>query len=247
MPGLRNGIFSDWLFHILISKELISFDEKQNSVLLKLSKIIPFKYGILSILRNLFLLKETKPKGIYLWGKAGSGKTMIMDLCFFASNQKKKRRIHFQEFMIDIHNRLHKKRKNNDIKDPLSVVAKEISEEVDFLCFDEFQVNDIADAAILAKLYNLLFENGTFIFSTSNIVPNELYKDGLQRERFIPFIKLIEDKCLNLHLSTKEDYRKNKQFDEADTIRDRISNMGIYLIDHKNKTLWMKKEKIKAE
>ena len=198
------------LYKEYLDKELIRFDKKQNSILIKLSKIIPFNYGILSNLRNLFLGKEITHKGIYLWGKAGSGKTMIMDMCFFASNKKKKRRIHFQEFMIDIHNRLHEKRKDNDVKDPLSLVAKEISEEIDFLCFDEFQVNDIADAAILAKLYNVLFENGTFIFSTSNIVPNELYKDGLQRERFIPFVKLIEDKCLNLHLSTEEDYRKNK-------------------------------------
>ena len=83
------------LYKEYLDKELIRFDEKQNSILIKLSKIIPFNYGILSNLRNLFLGKEITHKGIYLWGKAGSGKTMIMDLCFFASNQKKKRRIHF--------------------------------------------------------------------------------------------------------------------------------------------------------
>ena len=89
-------------------------------------------------------------------------------------------------------------RKNTNIKDPLNIVAKEISNEIDFLCFDEFQVNDIADASILYKLFNLMLENGTFIFVTSNIIPKDLYKDGLQRDRFIPFIKLIENNFLNL-------------------------------------------------
>jgi cell division protein ZapE len=198
------------LYKEYLDKGLIRFDKKQNSVLLKINKVINFEKGVLSFFKKIFLKNNNNLKGIYLWGNAGSGKTMIMDLCFSVSNAKNKKRIHFQEFMIDIHDRLHEKRKNNLIKDPLSIVAEEISEDIDFLCFDEFQVNDIADASILAKLFNLLFENGTFIFSTSNIVPNELYKDGLQRDRFIPFINLIEEECLNLELSTDVDYRKNK-------------------------------------
>ncbi len=198
------------LYKEYLDKGLIRFDKKQNSVLLKINKVINFEKGVLSFFKKIFLKNNDNLKGIYLWGNAGSGKTMIMDLCFSVSNAKNKKRIHFQEFMIDIHDRLHEKRKNNLIKDPLSIVAEEISEDIDFLCFDEFQVNDIADASILAKLFNLLFENGTFIFSTSNIVPNELYKDGLQRDRFIPFINLIEEECLNLELSTDVDYRKNK-------------------------------------
>ena len=108
--------------------------------------------------------KKNNKKGIYLWGKAGSGKTMIMDMCFSISNINEKRRIHFQEFMIDIHNRLHEIRKNISIKDPLLVVAKEISSEVKFLCFDEFQVNDIADASILYKLFNLMLRKWNIHF-----------------------------------------------------------------------------------
>ena len=198
------------LYKDYLRKDLIIFDEKQLEIVSKIKGIIPKKFGIRERIIKLFYQRRNISKGIYLWGKAGSGKTMIMDMCFSVSNIKGKQRIHFQEFMIDIHNRLHEIRKNTNIKDPLNLVAREISSEVDFLCFDEFQVNDIADASILDKLFNLMLENGTFIFVTSNIIPKELYKDGLQRDRFIPFIKLIENKFLNLELSTNKDYRRDK-------------------------------------
>jgi cell division protein ZapE len=198
------------LYKDYLRKDLIIFDEKQLEIVSKIKDIIPKNFGLKERIISLFYQRRSISKGIYLWGKAGSGKTMIMDMCFSISNIKGKQRIHFQEFMIDIHNRLHEIRKNTNIKDPLNIVAKEISNEVDFLCFDEFQVNDIADASILYKLFNLMLENGTFIFVTSNIIPKDLYKDGLQRDRFIPFIKLIENNFLNLELSTKKDYRRDK-------------------------------------
>ena len=97
---------------------------------------------------------------------------------------------------------------------------KQISNEINFLCFDEFQVNDIADASILHRLFNIILDNGTFIFVTSNIVPEKLYTDGLQRDRFIPFIELIENNFLNLELSTSQDYRKN-----------RLQNVNTYFSD----------------
>ena len=161
------------LYKDYLRKDLIIFDEKQLEIVSKIKDIIPKNFGIKERIISLFYQRRSISKGIYLWGKAGSGKTMIMDMCFSISNIKGKQRIHFQEFMIDIHNRLHEIRKNTNIKDPLNIVAKEISNEVDFLCFDEFQVNDIADASILYKLFNLMLENGTFIFVTSNIIPKD--------------------------------------------------------------------------
>ena len=133
------------------NKEII--DVMQEDAISKLKGLIPNKYRLWENVIAFFYTKKNNKKGIYLWGKAGSGKTMIMDMCFSISNITEKRRIHFQEFMIDIHNRLHEIRKNISIKDPLLVVAKEISSEVKFLCFDEFQVNDIADASIIYKLF----------------------------------------------------------------------------------------------
>ena len=193
-----------------INTGLISLDSNQRDVISSLQDLIPRKFNITDQLTNFFKKKQKIKKGIYLWGKAGSGKTMIMDMCFSFSNISQKKRIHFQEFMIDIHNSLHKIRKDANIKDPLNLVAKQINNETNFLCFDEFQVNDIADASILNRLFNLILDSGTFIFVTSNIVPKKLYIDGLQRDRFIPFIELIENNFLNLELSTSQDYRKNR-------------------------------------
>ena len=116
------------------------------------------------------LCRRTKNNPVLI-GEAGVGKTMLMDICFASIKIKKKKRIHFQEFMIDIHNRLHKIRDSKQIKDPLATVAEEVASEIKFLCFDEFQVTDIADASILKKLFTILFEQGTIIFSTSNIKP----------------------------------------------------------------------------
>ena len=200
----------------LLDKKVIQFDEEQNVKVQILNKLFRHRNFILDKIKKL-ISKNNDPKGVYLWGSAGSGKTMLMDICYSNSEVSKKNRIHFQEFMIDIHNRLHGIRKNSSMGDPLNIVAKEISNEIQFLCFDEFQVNDIADASILYKLFNLLLEQGTFIFVTSNIIPKELYQDGLQRERFIPFIKLIENNFLNLELSTDKDYRK-----------DRLQNLNTY-------------------
>tara|TARA_Y100001970_G_scaffold140864_1_gene173495 strand:+ start:794 stop:1876 length:1083 start_codon:yes stop_codon:yes gene_type:complete len=208
----------------LLDKKIIQFDEEQNSKVQILNKLFNPKKIIFSKLKKIILRKES-PKGVYLWGSAGSGKTMLMDICYSNSEVSGKKRIHFQEFMIDIHNRLHNIRKNSSISDPLNIVAKEISKEVEFLCFDEFQVNDIADASILYKLFNSLLENGVFIFVTSNIIPEELYKDGLQRDRFIPFIKLIENNFLNIELSTNKDYRK-----------DRLQNLNTYFSSLSDKT-----------
>ena len=192
----------------LLDKDIIQFDENQNATVQSLSKLFHSETNLLTKIKKL-IFKERVSKGIYLWGNAGSGKTMIMDICYDSLKTNRKKRIHFQEFMIDVHDSLHLIR-NNKTDKPLIKVAEIISKEIDYLFFDEFQVNDIADASILARLFNLLFNSNVFIFSTSNIIPNNLYKDGLQRDRFIPFIKLIEKDCINIELSTKKDYRKKR-------------------------------------
>lgn len=115
--------------------------------------------------------------------------------------------------MIDIHNRLHKIRNSKQIKDPLASVAEEVASEIKFLCFDEFQVTDIADASILKKLFTILFDQGTIIFSTSNIKPSNLYLEGLHRDRFVPFIDYIENDCLVINIDSGKDYRKNRTID----------------------------------
>tara|TARA_B100000929_G_scaffold124346_1_gene98419 strand:- start:3349 stop:4434 length:1086 start_codon:yes stop_codon:yes gene_type:complete len=193
-----------------LDKGLIEEDSFQKDVVELLDPVIPLKKNLINRFKGINSPKSMDFSGVYMWGDAGSGKTMLMDMCFQTSTINLKKRIHFQEFMVDVHQRLHKCRNEKGINDPLNFIAKEISDEVKFLCFDEFQVNDIADASILTKLFELMFEGGTFIFSTSNFAPTALYKDGLHRERFLPFIELIETSCMNINLTTKKDYRKNR-------------------------------------
>ncbi|XP_047127490.1 AFG1-like ATPase isoform X1 [Hydra vulgaris] len=159
---------------------------------------------------------ENKPKGAYLYGSVGCGKTMIMDLLFSNVQLKRKRRVHFNAFMLDIHKRIHQIKKENvplhfnkidKPLDPIIPVVKDIRKETTFLCFDEFQVTDVADALILKRLFTGLFDAGIVVVATSNRHPSELYKNGLQRHDFIPFISILEQNCEVIHLSSGIDYR----------------------------------------
>jgi cell division protein ZapE len=153
------------------------------------------------------------PRGIYLWGGVGRGKTFLMDLFFGSLKIEKKKRIHFHRVMRDIHARL---KALDGVADPLDHVAAAIASESRVLCFDEFFVSDIGDAMILGKLLEGLFDRGVVLVTTSNAQPADLYKGGLQRERFLPAIALLEEQTDVIELDGDTDYRL-KLLQEAGT------------------------------
>lgn len=142
--------------------------------------------------------------GIYLWGGVGRGKTFLMDLFFESLDVQKKRRIHFHRMMREIHGRM---RSLDDVENPLQTVATDIAADTRVLCFDEFFVSDIGDAMILGQLLDGLFRAGVTLVATSNSRPDELYKDGLQRDRFLPAIELLERHTEVIELDGLADYR----------------------------------------
>ena len=146
------------------------------------------------------------PKGIYLWGPVGRGKSMLMDLFFAAAPLAHKRRVHFHGFMLDVHDRIERERRART-SEPVPRVAADLAAEATLLCFDEFQVNDIADAMILERLFRALFDAGTVVVATSNRHPDRLYENGLQRDRFLPFIALLQERLDIVALDSGRDYR----------------------------------------
>ena len=154
-------------------------------------------------------------KGLYLWGEVGRGKTMLMDMFFEAAPVERKRRAHFTNFMADVHARVHATRQAiaaGEIKgdDPIPPVAASIADETELLCFDEFSVTDIADAMILGRLFTRLFERGVVLVATSNVAPDDLYKDGLNRGFFLGFIDLMKRNVDVARLDANADYRLDK-------------------------------------
>ena len=160
--------------------------------------------------------KRPQPvKGLYIWGDVGRGKTMLMDLFYEEAPVQDKQRFHFHAFMADIHERIHVHRtavKAGEIKDgdPINPIADALSDKINLLCFDEFYVIDIADAMILGRLFSRLFENGVTLVATSNVRPDELYPDGLNRELFLPFIDLLKTKVDVVELTARTDFRLEK-------------------------------------
>jgi cell division protein ZapE len=154
-------------------------------------------------------------KGLYIHGDVGRGKTMLMDLFFAASAVQRKRRAHFHEFMADVHERVHsfrQKIKSGEIAndDPIALTAAALAEDAWLLCFDEFHVTDIADAMILGRLFTRLFEHGVVVVATSNVEPDDLYKDGLNRALFLPFLALLREHMDVVRLDAPKDFRLEK-------------------------------------
>ena len=167
------------------------------------------------LLKRLFSGNVSAPQGLYIHGDVGRGKTMLMDLFFEDSPVTHKRRAHFHEFMADVHERIHafrQKISSGDIDDtdPVRLTAASIFDEAWLLCFDEFHVTDIADAMILGRLFTRLFELGTVVVATSNVAPDDLYKGGLNRALFLPFIEQLKSKMNVLRLDARTDFRLEK-------------------------------------
>lgn len=154
-------------------------------------------------------------RGLYIYGGVGRGKTMLMDFFFRACSEPRKRRAHFHDFMADVHDRIgdyRRKVKEGSVKDtdPIPPVALEIAAEAKVLCFDEFSVTDIADAMILSRLFKVLFEQRVVLVATSNVMPDNLYKDGLNRGLFLPFIDILKEHTDTANLDADQDYRLGK-------------------------------------
>lgn len=174
--------------------------------------------------RRAFGRPSRAPKGLYIYGRVGRGKSMLMDMFFEQADIAHKSRVHFHAFMQDVHGRIQAWRKMDHAErrrhkdyvrgagdDPIAPVAKHIARSATLLCFDEFHVSDITDAMILSRLFGALLERGVVLVATSNRAPTDLYKDGLNRDLFLPFIKLLKQKLDVISLDGETDHRRQQR------------------------------------
>jgi cell division protein ZapE len=199
----------------------IERDRAQESVVARLTRLqgelaVPRHRGVLgSLTRRLAGRDAHRPRGLYLCGDVGRGKTMLMDLFFDAVPVARKRRAHFHEFMADVHARIHAvraamKEGATANGNPIGPVADEVAREAGLLCFDELYVTDIADAMILGRLFERLFARGVVLVATSNVPPDRLYENGLNRALFVPFIRLLQERMDVVELAARADFRLEK-------------------------------------
>ena len=216
----------------MVEKQPVKLDEAQAKANLHLDGLSTALNGRKKTrLSRLLTRTEKPPKGIYLWGEVGRGKTMLMDQFFVKASIKPKRRIHFHAFMQEVH----KARSKSTADDVISEIADHIAASAKLLCLDEMQVSDIADAMILGRLFEALITRNVVIVTTSNASPDQLYKDGLNRQLFLPFIEKLKSAFDVVHLGNGKDYRLG-----------RIAEHDTYLTPL-NKTTDAKFEKIWAE
>ncbi|MEI4485007.1 cell division protein ZapE [Frigidibacter sp. MR17.14] len=199
------------IYEARVASGAIRGDDAQRRVLPELERVrraleapVP-KKGLFGFLSK---APET-PKGLYLWGGVGRGKSMLMDLFVESVGIEAKRRVHFHAFMQEIQTRLHEVRKTG-VQDAIRPVAEAVAERARLLAFDEMQITDIADAMIVGRLFQYLYELGTVVVTTSNRVPEDLYKNGLNRPLFLPFIALIRERMEVRELSSDTDYRQDR-------------------------------------
>jgi cell division protein ZapE len=190
----------------LVADGTLTADPAQEAVLPEFERI---REGLAQPVKKGWFTKPPEPpKGLYLWGGVGRGKSMIMDL-FVDTLDVPSRRVHFHAFMQEIHKGMHIARQNG-VEDALAPVAKEVSDNTRLLAFDEMQINDITDAMIVGRLFQALFDAGVVVVTTSNRVPDDLYKNGLNRQLFLPFIDLLKQRMVVHEMVSPTDYRQDK-------------------------------------
>lgn len=204
------------LYQQRLATGLVTADPAQARVLERLDQLAtmleghkPERSSRLSIFRVPRRGAADRPRGLYIHGAVGRGKTMMMDLFHLAVGFTPRRRVHFHQFMVEVHERIARGRATTD-GDPIPFVAAEIAGEAPLLCFDEFHVTDIADAMILGRLFKALFERGVIVVATSNAAPDRLYWNGLNRQLFLPFINMLEEHLDVVEVSAPKDYRLEK-------------------------------------